>query len=118
MGLDYSYVLVIEPSVQEQLLASVRRSGTMEQLPLFGTCVTLNFSLDDALLAYLVDIKSRDESAHGPGSIDENRDHNYFPTNTTGRVGCIYLESQLDGASELLYVSFTAATSQMSRLFQ
>ncbi|OON67349.1 hypothetical protein [Hymenobacter sp. CRA2] len=75
--------------------------------------------MDDALLAYLLeDAKRNAETIHWPLLSHESQYQHYFPTDTTGRVDSIDLETQLDSVSGQLYVSFTAVTSRMSRLFQ
>jgi hypothetical protein len=72
------------------------------------------------LTTYLADTLRGQYTSRGlePPGPTTRAYRDYFPTATSGRVGCIYLASQPRPASELVYVCFTAATSSMSRLFQ
>jgi hypothetical protein len=121
MGLDYSYVLLIKQSDERLLLEHIAQTGSIHELrEPFGTCVTLDFALDNVLTDYLK-ISIRD--FHGDSwtkwrPLDKSKHRNFFPTDTTGRVGCIYLEIKPSPPSEYAYVSFVAATSSMSRLLQ
>jgi hypothetical protein len=121
MGLDYSYVLLIKQSDEPLLLEYIAQTGSIHELPEpFGTCITLDFALDNVLIDYLK-ISIRD--FHGDSwtkwrPLDKSKYRNFFPTDTTGRVGCIYLEIKPSPPSEYAYVSFVAATSNMSRLLQ
>ena len=121
MGLNYSYVLLIKQSDEQRLLKHISQNGSIKQLPEpFGTCVTLNFALDEILTHYLK-ISIRDfngDSWTRWWPLDKSKYRCFFPTDTTGRVGCIYLEIKPSSPGEHAYVSFTAATSGMSRLLQ
>jgi hypothetical protein len=121
MGLDYSYVLLIKQSDEQLLLEHIAQNGSINELPEpFGTCVTLDFVLDDILSNYLK-ISIRDfykDSWIKWRPLDKSKYRNFFPTDTTGRVGCIYLEIKHSPLSEYAYASFLAATSTMSKLLQ
>lgn len=121
MGLDYSYVLLIKQSDEHLLLEHVARTGSITELPEpFGTCVTLDFTLDKTLTHYLEgsirDFTRANRTRWWP--LDKSKNRDFFPTDTTGRLGCIYLEIKHSVPSEYAYVSFVAATSGMSRLLQ
>jgi hypothetical protein len=122
MGLNYSYVLVVAPAAEPRLDAYLRQAGSVEQLskPYTGTCLTLDFPLDEALLAYLrEDIQRSPDPARSSWARFRKSDYRqHFPTDDTGRVGCLYLDSALDPVSGQLFVEFTAATSRMSRMLQ
>ena len=122
MGLNYS-VVVLVPAVEEfQLHARLRQAGAVEELPApFGTCATLDFPLDDVLTTYLT--RSLEEFGRRSGSKSETQllkqfYPNFFPTETTGRVGCWYVDTLRGEAVDLIYVRLKAATSSMSRLLQ
>jgi hypothetical protein len=121
MGLDYSYVLLIKQSDEQLLLEHIAQTGSIHELPEpFGTCVTLDFALDKILTPYL-EVSIRDfnrDSRTRQWTLEKSKNRNFFPTDTTGRVGCIYLEIKPSPPSEYAYVSFLAATSDMSRLLQ
>jgi len=122
MGLDYSYVLLIKRTEEPRLRAHLATVGSLQQFAApFGTCVTLDFPLDEALVDYL---KERIRAHHGdtwPWRLLFRKRSNYpeyFPTPTTGRIGCIYLVIKPVPSSDYAFVSFDAATSRMSWLFQ
>jgi hypothetical protein len=124
MGLNFRYVMLVKQADEQRLLAHILQAGSIQQLPEpFGTCLTLTFHLDDALLWYLQGSIYGAYNAYTDNrkpkfflNKSEYRDH--FPTDTSGRVGCIYLESKQIEASDYSFFSFDAATSAMSRLFQ
>ncbi|MBO3273350.1 hypothetical protein [Hymenobacter defluvii] len=122
MGLDYSFVLLIKRSDEQQLLTHISENGSIEQLAEpFGTCVTLNFLLDEVLVDYLNKIvRDRYGDAWTRRLLfnEESNYPEYFPTHNTGRIGCIYLDIKQVSSSDYSFVSFTAAASGMSRLFQ
>ncbi|OUJ68582.1 hypothetical protein BXP70_27870 [Hymenobacter crusticola] len=122
MGLDYSYVLLIKRTAEPSLRTHLMEVGSLTQLAApFGTCVTLDFPLDEALVDYL---KERIRDHHGDAwpwrLLFQKRSGYpaYFPTPTTGRIGCIYLDIKPVPSSDYAFVSFDAATSRMSQLFQ
>jgi hypothetical protein len=121
MGLDYSYVLLIKQSDEQLLLEHIAQNGSIHELPKpFGTCVTLDFTLDKILTRYL-EGSIRDfhrENRARQWTLEKSKNRNFFPTDTTGRVGCIYLEIKRSPLMEYAYASFLAATSDMSRLLQ
>jgi hypothetical protein len=121
MGLNYCYALLVEKSKELLLRTHILQAGSLEELAApFGTCAVLDFPLDEPLEAYL---KKTVRERFGPSWRQtlyfRKRDYReHFPTDTTGRVGCIYVELLPLPADEHMYACFTAATSDMSKLFQ
>jgi hypothetical protein len=124
MGLNFRYVMLIKQADEPRLLTHLLQVGSIQQLPEpFGTCLTLTFPLDDTLLWYLQGSIYGAYSAYAANRktkffLNKNEHRDHFPTDTSGRVGCIYLESKQLEASGYSFFSFDAATSAMSRLFQ
>jgi hypothetical protein len=121
MGLNYSYVLLLEKSQESLLRTHVLQAGSLEELAApFGTCAVLDFPLDEQLEVYLKKTVCERYGTSWPQTVcARKRDYReYFPTDTTGRVGCIYVERLPFLADEQVYACFTAATSRMSKLFQ
>jgi hypothetical protein len=121
MGLDYSVVFVLPAAEEPRLRARLRQAGTVEELPApFGTAVTLDFPLDDALRAFLD--RERTEAlgqpVGSPAFRGQGPDPRYFPTDTTGRVGYWYWSTLRRHGLPDVYVQLTAATSHMSRLLE
>ncbi|MCR5889910.1 hypothetical protein LRS06_19465 [Hymenobacter sp. J193] len=122
MGLDYSYVLFIKRSEECLLLTHLSQHGSIEELEEpFGTCVTLDFPLDKAILAYHEKTIRDLYGDAWPWRLLLDRKNYYpqlFPTDDTGRVGCIYLDVKESASGNYCFIRLKAATSCMSRLFQ
>ncbi|WP_128101555.1 hypothetical protein [Paenibacillus sp. DCT19] len=109
MGLDYRYVLVIQASQQAQLLKYVSEHGVIN-----GTdCFSINFNVDSSVLKYVeggFSWKPKD---------DQDEVERYFNADHQAKIGCIYYSAEkMDMNANELIVSFTAATSDMSLLFE
>ncbi|OUJ68777.1 hypothetical protein [Hymenobacter crusticola] len=121
MGLNYSYVLLIQRGEESRLRTFLSQVGAIEPLPApVGTCITLTFPLDPVLLQYLKQaIRKRDGASWKRAfCFRKSAYRDYFPTDTTGQLHGIDLAFQPLAASDYVFVSFTAPTSTMSRLFQ
>lgn len=121
MGLDYRVVILFLAAEEPRFYARLQQAGTMVELPApFGTCVTLDFPLDDVMRAYLArGLTEEVQRQPGRDARLRQRAHAaYFPTEATGRVGCWYLATFRPAGSDAVYVPLTAATTRMSRLLQ
>jgi hypothetical protein len=121
MGLNYCYALLLEKAKEPLLRTHLLQAGSLEELAApFGTCAVLDFPLDEPLEAYLKKtVRERYGLSWQQTRCFRKRDYReHFPTDTTGRVGCIYVELLALPAAEHMYACFTAATSSMSKLFE
>ncbi|MEY8745187.1 hypothetical protein AB9M62_38595 [Bacillales bacterium AN1005] len=109
MGLDYRYVLVIQENQQAELMKYVSEHGIIN-----GTdCFSIYFNVDSSVLKYVeggFSWKPKD---------DQNEVKHNFNVDHQAKIGCIYYSiEKLDTNCNELIVSFTAATSDMSLLFE
>lgn len=121
MGLNYSYVLLVAKAEEPTLRAQLAAAGSVTELAApFGTCLWLDFPLDETLLTYLLDTLREQETRRGnqPGAGNWWEYPASFPSATLGRVGCIYFELLPVPTRAYVYARFTAATTRMSQLFQ
>ena len=119
MGLDYCYVLLIDKKEKANLWEHLRKNGNSESI--YGeTCLSIDFELDNKIFEYLRNNIAEDKGRISKEKLLLNREGypSYFPEIHLGRVGCIFIrfyDSQMDNK---LFVQFSAATTQMSILFQ
>lgn len=109
MGLDYRYVLVIQENQQAELLKYVSEHGIIN-----GTdCFSIYFNVDSSVLKYV-----EGGFSWKPKDDQDEVKHN-FNADHQAAIGCIYYSTEkLDTNCNELIVSFTAATSDMSLLFE
>jgi len=108
MGLDYSYVLVINKYKKDELINFVKKNGEVNG----SDCFCMNFEVDSFILKYLEG--GYDWKPH----YDKEEIHQHLTSDNKAKIGCIYYTEVKATNPEELIVSFTAATSDMSRLFQ
>ena len=118
MGLDYSYMMVIEDNDKERALSYVDQLNVIKRN--FDNCISIDFKLDKTISAFL---KQSIKQTNKFRLIDvflfkKTRFRDHFPGNNIGRIGCIYLGVTESQVSRLTYLRFTAATTSMSMLFQ
>ncbi|MDJ0365064.1 hypothetical protein QMK33_07860 [Hymenobacter sp. H14-R3] len=120
MGLTYSFVLLLPQSEEQALFEHLSQAGRIDELPGIGTCLVLDFPLDELILAYLEDLAEtiNGDSLKSRLPLHKSEHREYFPDDITGRIGCIYLDKKQMPATPYMYAKFTAASSTMSRLFQ
>ncbi|MNO58913.1 hypothetical protein D3C76_494880 [compost metagenome] len=109
MGLDYSYVLVINKDKREELIRFVQENGRVEG----SDCFSIHVEVDSFVLKYLEG--GYDWKPH----YDKEEIQQQLTSDHKARIGSIdYTEMQPKMDSDILIVSFTAVTSDMSLLFQ
>lgn len=118
MGLDYKYVIILEkvnkPKLTEKLLADTVITDCNP-----GKCATINFGTDKEILQYTKRIIRQTEGINFRTTLlfKTSKFPSYFSGNFS-KIGCIYINEESFGETDSIIVSFTAATSAMSILFQ
>lgn len=120
MGLDYSYVLLIDKEEKAKLWEHIQNNGEQEDIVYGNTCLSINFELDDSIFDYLKYTIRTDENLSVKNTFLFKKDHypDFFPDENLGRIGCIFLHFYDSKIKDKVFVSFSAATSRMSILFQ
>ncbi|KZE73421.1 hypothetical protein AV654_32615 [Paenibacillus elgii] len=109
MGLDYRFILITQESYRDKLFEYVSKNGSLD----YGGCASLHFEMDSFIFKYLEG--GYDWRPH----YDKAEIERFIEPNGKASIGCIYISiKKLDGPNDEIEVSFTAATSDMSRLFE
>ncbi|WP_145410645.1 hypothetical protein [Paenibacillus xylanexedens] len=109
MGLDYRYVLVIRENKQEELLKYVSEHGVING----ADCFSIYVDVDSSVLKYV------EGGFSWKPKEDQDEVKHYFNSDHQATIGCIYYSvEKMDTNCNELIVSFTAATSDMSLLFE
>ncbi|NQX64643.1 hypothetical protein HQN90_00750 [Paenibacillus alba] len=109
MGLDYQFILIMQESNRDKLFEYVRKNGPLD----YSGCASLHFEMDSFIFKYLEG--GYDWKPH----YDKSEIERFIKPNGKASIVCIYISiKKLDGLNDEIEVSFTAATSDMSRLFE
>ena len=117
MGSDFSFVVVAKKENKSRMEAFINLYS--DDIITFGNlsdnCLGINFPIDSYILKYL-------EESYGSHNnhIFSNTVKQFMrDNNSKAHIGCIYLtEDMYDDSNEICKYEFTAATSDMSFLFQ
>lgn len=117
MGLDYSFVIVINAGQEDALLAIMQQTEGISLYP--DNCMVIDVKLDEHINEYLkVSIRQTEElSLLQWLAIKKSKFTDYFPADGMGRIGCIYTGNFKNTATNQTFAQFTAATTSMSVLF-
>jgi len=113
MGSDFSFVIVAKNECKSKIEAFINlhsddRNSLFESA---DNCLCINFPLDSSILKYLESLCQYGASYPADYYIREH--------NAKARIGCIYFyHSTFDGLEGVCKYVFTAATSNMSFLFE
>jgi hypothetical protein len=109
MGLDYSFVTVIPKHQLKHVYEYIRKNGTIDS----GTSASIHFDMDSYILKYL-------EGGYSwQPHYDREEIELFIEPDGKARIGSIDLSTrELEGYPDEIEVTFTAVTSDMSRLFQ
>lgn len=115
MGSDFSFIIIVKKE-SKNAIESFLNLHSDDKISLNKSaddCLCINFPIDSFVLKYLEG--GYDYNVHN--SPDEIRQ--FIRDNTKARIGCIYFtEMSFDDSEELCKYKFTAATSDMSFLFE
>lgn len=118
MGLDYSYITIFKKANKAKLAAKLINDATIDDIE-FGKCVTIKFKTDKPILDYLKGLIRRTEGINLRTTLlfKTSKFPDYFEGDF-GKIGCIYIDEKSFSDDEYVMVSFSAATTAMSVLFQ
>lgn len=116
MGLNYSYILVIDKEEEANLLSLIKKRCQSNKEDSRENLV-IDFPLDDAISMYLVENIQEDEGLKFRNTLffKKSKYRDYFPTDQTGRIG--YITFSLLKDKHHTFAIFMAVTTQMSYLF-
>lgn len=118
MGLDYSYITIFKRVNKAKLAARLFTDATIDDIE-FGKCATIRFKTDKPILEYIKGLIRQTEGINLRTTLlfKTSKFPDYF-SGDFGKVGCIYIDEKPFGNDDYLMVSFSAATTAMSILFQ
>lgn len=118
MGLDYSYITIFKKADKQKLTSRLSLDATINKTD-FGMCSTINFKVDKSILEYLKSIIRQNEGINLRTTLffKKSRFKDYF-SGDFGKIGCVYIEEKVFPNTNYIFVSFSAATTSMSILFQ
>ncbi len=118
MGLDYSYIAIFKKINKPRLFKKLSTDAIIQDLD-FGKCATIKFKIDKPILEYLKSNIRQTEGINLRTTLlfKTTKFPDYF-AGDFGKIGCIYIDEKPFGNNEDLMVSFSAATTAMSYLFQ
>ncbi|WP_153800808.1 hypothetical protein [Foetidibacter luteolus] len=118
MGLDYRYITIIEKSNRERLITKLSIDAT-EHKSKFGNCTVIHFKLDKDILHYLKrEIQQNERLGYWKNLFFRKSRFNDYFLGDKVKIGCIYIEEENLSDFDYLIVSFKAASTSMSILFQ
>lgn len=118
MGLDYSYVTIFKKVNKLKLTEKLLSEAVITDFN-SGKCATINFRTDKEILQYTKRMIRQTEGINLSSTLlfKTSKFPSYYSGNLS-KIGCIYINEESFDETDLLMVSFTAATSAMSILFQ
>ena len=118
MGENYSYVLLVEGSNKKKLWEYLQEKGTWSRA-LNSNCLVLPFELDKPITTYIKNRIREERRFYQWGAIALT-EQNYpaYITDGKGRIGCLYVDSYKSKTNKGHFITFMAATTEMSRLLQ
>jgi hypothetical protein len=118
MGLDYSYIIIFKKSSKSKLSTRLSTDAIIDNLQ-YGKCATLKFKIDKPILKYLKDTIRHTEGMNLRTTFffKTEKFPDYFEGDF-GKIGCIYIDEKSFSNDKYVMVSFSAATTAMSVLFQ
>jgi hypothetical protein len=116
--LGYSYITIFKRANKAKLAARLFTDATIDDIE-FGKCATIKFKTDKPILDYTKGVIRRNEGFNLRTTLlfKTSKFPDYF-SGDFGKVGCIYIDEKPFGNDDFLLVSFSAATTAMSILFQ
>jgi hypothetical protein len=116
LGLNYSYILVIDKAEEANLLSLIEKRCQRNK-PDSLKNLTIDFPLDDAISMYLIEHIQRCEGRKFRNTLffKKSKYRDYFPTDQTGRIGCITFSLLKDKLHT--FAIFMAVATRMSYLF-
>jgi hypothetical protein len=116
VGLNYSYILVIDKAEEANLLSLIEKRCQRNKPDSLKNLV-IDFPLDDAISMYLIEHIQRSEGRKFRNTLffKKSKYRDYFPTDQTGRIG--YITFSLLKDKHHTFAIFMAASTRISYLF-
>lgn len=116
MGLNYSYILVINKEEEANLQSLIEKRCQRKKRD-SSEYLTIDFPLDDAISMYLVKDIQKGEGLKFRNTLffKKSKYRDYFPTDQTGRIG--YITFSLLKEKHQTFAIFMAVATRISYLF-